>query len=76
MQKKEPLISISGSIKLRVGARFDAYQNTPKKVICIETGAVYNSLAEARRQTGAKNISACCVNERNTSGGYHWRYLD
>ena len=25
MQKKEPLISISGSIKLRVGARFDAY---------------------------------------------------
>ena len=51
-------------------------QNKSKKVICVETGAIYDSLAEARRQTGAKNISACCVNERNTSGGYHWRYLD
>lgn len=45
-----------------------------KKVMCIETGVVYESVAEAKRQTGANSISACCLGKRKTTGGYHWRY--
>ena len=66
------------TVNTRSGGRGCPYcaHNTPKKVLCVETGVIYESLAEARRQTGAKNISACCLNGRNKSGGYHWKYVD
>ena len=47
---------------------------TSKCVRCIETGIVYPSIREARRQTGAMNIFYCCIGRRNTSNGYHWEY--
>ncbi len=49
---------------------------TSKRVICVETGKKYNSISEARSQTGAKNISTCCKNVNSTTGGFHWRYVD
>lgn len=47
-----------------------------KKVKCIETGIVYESIAEAGRQIKRQesNIKACCVNKRKTCGGYHWEW--
>ena len=47
-----------------------------RAVICVETGIVYTSCAEAKRATGAKKIYDCCKGTRNISGGYHWKYYD
>lgn len=35
----------------------------------------FNSTLEARRKTGATNISSCCLGKLRTSGGYIWRYV-
>lgn len=49
-----------------------------KKVLCVETGIIYNSMHIAEKETGAKykNISKVCKGEygRKTAGGYHWQY--
>jgi hypothetical protein len=47
-----------------------------KKIICIETGVMYNSLAEASIRTGfdKANISKSALNLRNTTNGFHWIY--
>ena len=47
-----------------------------KKVICIETNIIYESVCEAKRQTGICHIDSCCRGERLTAGGYHWKYID
>lgn len=47
-----------------------------KKVVCIETGVVYESIREASKQLNLKghHIGTCCNGDRETCGGYHWRY--
>lgn len=52
--------------------------NRSKKVICIETGIIYESGREASKQTGTfyKSISNACLGVYKTAGGYHWRYID
>lgn len=49
-----------------------------KKVICAETGVIFESINEAARKTGInkKLISACCrkVPHYKTGGGYHWSF--
>lgn len=51
-----------------------------KRVLCVETNAIYYSAAEAHRITGisASGITRCCNNEKyyKTAGGYRWRYID
>ena len=49
-----------------------------KKVICVETQKVFESVAEAARHTGviATNISAVCKNRRRSAGGFHWEYIE
>lgn len=54
-------------------------ENRPKRaVMCIETGIVYKSTREAERLTGADHgdISKCCNNKKNKSGGFHWKYSE
>lgn len=47
-----------------------------KKVICVNTSIIYNSLKEAAQDTNCKEngISACCRNKQKTCGGYSWKY--
>lgn len=50
-----------------------------KKVICIETGKIFNSAKEAGDSVGLYNgsaIIACCRGRFQTSKGFHWMYLD
>ena len=58
--------------KKRIGEK----QN--RKVICIETKIVFQSLNEAEKITGVKyqGISRVCRGGRKTAGGYHWEYYD
>ena len=48
-----------------------------KKVKCIETGIIYNSMIEAgiKTNTNYSSIGNCCKGRYKTAGGYHWEYL-
>lgn len=45
-----------------------------KKVLCVDTGEVFNSIVEASRVTGVNEvyISQCMRNKRETAGGFTW----
>lgn len=50
-----------------------------KKVICVETSIIYDSILEASQANNIKgrgHISACCKGTRKTAGGYHWEYYE
>lgn len=50
-----------------------------KEHFCIETGEEYSSALQAAKAKGLKNssgISRCCKKERQTAGGFHWRFKD
>lgn len=47
-----------------------------RKVLCVSTGIIYQSLQEAEMDTGVRyfNISAACSKKQETAGGYKWEY--
>ena len=47
-----------------------------KKVLCVETGEVFESTVEAQRKTSVshQNISYACKGKLKTAGGFHWQY--
>ena len=45
-----------------------------KKVKCVETGIVYNSITEAEEKSGANQISNTLAGRQKTSGGFHWEF--
>ena len=52
-------------------------QKMGRRVICEETGIVYNSTRDVERQTGFhhENIASCCRGKICTSHGFHWKYI-
>lgn len=48
-----------------------------KKVMCLETGKIYNSIYEAYLNTDipVSSISAACNGRRKTTHGYHWLFI-
>lgn len=50
----------------------------PKRVLCVETGATYESINAAARAVGInkKVISSCCrgIEHYKTAAGYHWQF--
>lgn len=49
-----------------------------KKVICIETGEIFNCIKDASVVKGCSysKIGECCKGNRKTTGGYHWEYVE
>ena len=51
-----------------------------KKVLCAETGEVFDSIADAARAKGLyhikSHISLVCKGNANICGGYHWQYYE
>lgn len=49
-----------------------------RKVICLETLKVYDTLTQAREETGATKITECCSHyyKHKSSAGLHWEYYD
>ena len=39
-----------------------------KKVICVTTGVIFDSIAEAEQKYNAKSVSDCCSHKRNFAG--------
>ena len=48
-----------------------------KKVLCVETGVIYDSCRNASKKTGInrKCIGRACTGKQKTAGGYHWMYV-
>lgn len=53
------------------------WQKGAKKVMCIETGVVYDSIKIAAQETGtcAKSISAVCCGTRHVANNLHWKHV-
>ena len=47
-----------------------------RKVECIDTGVVYESISEAERLTGSDNIVLVCKGLRKTANNLKFRYYD
>lgn len=75
---KNPMYGRRGELAPFFGRTGDKH-HASKKVICVETGIIYNSIREAERLTGIynTNISACCRGRyrHKTAGGYHWKHI-
>ena len=48
-----------------------------KKIICITTGEIFNSMREACRKynISSGSMTECCQGKRKTAGGYKWEYF-
>ena len=55
---------------------YEIFEYRCKKVICIETEEIFNSVNEAQRIKKCNNISQVCKGIRKIAGGYHWRYYE
>ncbi len=47
-----------------------------RKVVCIETGQVYDSGSAAKAATGISTISDCLNHRTKTAGRLHWAYVE
>ena len=49
-----------------------------RRIVCIETGVVFDSAKRAAELVGAPptSISAACSGKQKTCRGFHWRYAD
>ena len=63
--------------KLRINGTGENNPNS-KKVICLETNKIYDSMAQAGKEYGIDytNIYRCCIQQRYTTVGLHWMYLE
>lgn len=62
---------------LRNGSGCPICRNTARKVKCLETNMIYDSIIEAERETGIAStcICRCCKGKQQTAGKYHWEYV-
>lgn len=54
----------------------ESYDWHRKRVVCVETGTIFNSVGDAAKSVGVAltNISACCNGRLDTIKGFHWKY--
>ena len=75
-----------GNIPWNSGLKYDearrltnSFVAKQRKVLCIETGEVFDSVSEANislgRRANDSRITQVCKGKRNTTGGYHWTYV-
>lgn len=52
-------------------------KNNTKKVCCIETNKIYNTIKEASQDTKISNwsIGQNCLKKTKSAGGLHWKYI-
>ena len=58
-------------------SRDNTVKSVGKKVLCVETGIIYNCTtdAAAAHNGQAQSIRRVCRGERKTAYGYHWEYI-
>ena len=90
MSKTRKGVPKSEEHKKAISEALKRYERTPehnrnnqlaqhrKEVQCIETGIIYESLADAERKTGilGETISRNCRGKQKSASGYHWRFIN
>ena len=73
-QIAHPEMQRCGETNGNYGVRYECHC---KKIMCIETGEVFDAIVDAANKycINAGNIGRVCDGKRKTCGGYHWRYL-
>jgi hypothetical protein len=68
--------NIGASLKLKGRPRPEGGGKPSKKVVRIEDGKIYNSIAEAARDAGGSRsgITKCCMGKEKYAHGHQWRY--
>ena len=68
--------------KLRESGKYDEMSSNlrkllSKKIKCIDTGKIYDSMISASQELGVSqgSISKCCNGKRKSAGGYHFEYV-
>jgi hypothetical protein len=63
---------------VRIGKHLGAEHHNSKKVVCLETGEIFDGMNEAERKTGCPHggISACCLGKHFEVNGFHFRYKE
>lgn len=72
-------VSNFGNVRnIKTGKILKQWKNHPraKKVICVETGKVFDTVKEAEQWLGKGGITPCCKGKNKTAGKYHWMYYD
>ena len=61
--------------EFRKGKSFNL--RNPDKVLCVETGRIYDNSRVAHNETGidSSSILKTCRGERKIAGGYHWQFV-
>lgn len=69
---------LNGLVFISDKARKARAKKYSKKVLCKETGKIYNSISEASvlNGLGYSHISQCVNGKRKTCGGLHWELVD
>ena len=64
--------------ELKYDDNYVKHEYKPKRVLCIETNVIYNSITEAANSIGVdrSTISKVCRGIRKTVGKLHWKYID
>lgn len=65
---------ITEELRLRMSEKC----KSKRKIMCIDTEEIYDSITEAHKKTGIDraNISACCRGKLKSAGGMKWKYVD
>lgn len=60
------------------GKHFGGIGKKPKKIVCVETNHIYDSVKSASEilKADKSSIYKCCKGERETAKKFHWKFLD
>jgi len=59
-----------------IGIQFGGKHPRAKKIICVETGEIFNSISCARRKYNNSSIAQCVAGKSKTACGYRWEYYN
>ena len=73
-KKKRPF---TDEHRKKLGLVHKGNKNCCKKVVCVETNEVFESLKAAGERVGVSNSKICiAIKTGHMSGGYHWKYYE
>lgn len=60
-----------------VSEKIKGITRTGKKILCVETGIIYDKVSEAAKITkiGKTNIANAARDNKRSAGGFHWKYV-